>query len=183
MAADALVAGGYVAVGIDHFARPTDRLAQAAAEGRLRRNFQGYTTDDSTCLIGLGASAISSLPAGYAQNATDVRSWRERILFRDPATVRGIALSADDLMRRAVIERLMCDLAVDLDAIAARHGTTRAAFDDAVSTLAGLARLGVIDTAGPVVRVRTEARPLARVVASAFDTYLAAGFGRHSVAV
>ncbi len=182
-AADLLAGLGYRAVGIDHFARPGDSLAEAAAAGTLRRNFQGYTTDAASYLIGLGASAISSLPAGYAQNAADVKAWLDRAETGRLATARGVALTDDDLLRRDAIERVMCDLAVDLDAVAARHGTDSRAFVDTFPTLRSLAEIGIATLDGPVVRVAAEARPLARLVAAAFDTYLDAGAGRHSAAV
>ena len=182
-ATEMLTAAGYVPIGIDHFARPGDSLARAAAQRRLRRNFQGYTTDDAGTLIGLGASAISSCPSGYAQNLANIRDWRERVTAGRLATVRGVALGAQDRLRRDAIERVMCDLAVDLSDVAASHGAGLDAFRDAEPALEELRRAGILDLAGPLIRVRPEARPLARVVAAAFDAYLAAGRGRHSVAV
>ena len=182
-AAQMLVEAGYVPVGIDHFARAGDSLAHAAARGEVRRNFQGYTTDGAGYLIGLGASAISSFPAGYAQNAAYVRDWRDAVVAGRLATARGIALGAEDWLRREVIERVMCELSVDLRAVAERHGTDTAAFDDVRPELDALARAGIVDVSGTTIRVRPGARPLARVVAAAFDTYLAAGRGRHSAAV
>jgi len=182
-AAQMLVDAGYVAVGIDHFARPGDSLAQAAACGALRRNFQGYTTDKAEYLIGFGASAISAGPSGYAQNLTAIRDWNDRVGAGRLATARGVAFGSDDRLRADTIERLMCDLAVDLSDVAARHGVAVEAFRGSRAALDRLSRAGIVDVAGPVVRVRPDARPLARVVAAAFDAYLAAGAGRHSAAV
>lgn len=182
-AAAALTAGGYEPVGIDHFARPHDALATAASSGTLRRNFQGYTTDAASHLIGFGASAISSLPAGYAQNTANVKEWLERVEAGRLATARGLAFDADDRLRGDIIERLMCDLAVDLDAVAARHNTDARAVADAFPQLDALAQDGIVSLAGARITVRPEARPLARLVAAAFDSYLATGRARHSVAV
>ncbi len=182
-AREMLVEAGYVAVGIDHFARLGDGLARAVENGTLHRNFQGYTTDDAGTLIGLGASAISSFRAGYAQNAVDIRDWRESVVAGRLATARGVRLSLDDRLRRDAIERVMCDLSVDLGEVATRQGADVAAFAESRHALDDLARAGLVDVAGTVVRVRPEARPLARVVAAAFDAYLAAGRGRHSAAV
>lgn len=182
-AREMLMEAGYVSVGIDHFARPADSLGRAAERGTLRRNFQGYTTDDAGTLIGLGASAISSFPAGYAQNAVDIRDWRESVMAGRLATARGVRLGPDDRLRRDAIERVMCDLSVDLEEVAARHGTDIAAFAESRRTLGDLARAGLVDVAGTVVRVRPEARSLTRVVAAAFDAYLGGGRGRHSAAV
>src|SRR5581483_8117651 len=114
----ALIALGYLPIGFDHFALPDDSLAQAAAAGRLRRNFQGYTTDNADALIGLGASAIGRLPQGFVQNAPDLRGYARAIESGAFATARGIALSNDDRRRGRIIEQLMCNFAVDLNALA-----------------------------------------------------------------
>jgi oxygen-independent coproporphyrinogen III oxidase len=182
-AADLLRDAGYVAIGIDHFALPSDSLAQAAATGHLRRNFQGYTTDGAEHLVGFGASAISALPQGYAQNVADTANWLSLVETGRLPVARGIALGDDDRLRRDVIERLMCDLMVDLDAAARHHGRSTSAFADALPALGSLAREGIVDFDGWIVRVTPEARPLARLAAAAFDSWLAAGHGRHSVAV
>lgn len=182
-AAATLTGSGYTPVGIDHFARPHDALARAARNGTLRRNFQGYTTDDAAHLIGFGASAISSLPAGYAQNAANAKEWLQSVETGRLATARGLALNANDRLRGAIIERLMCDLAVDLDAVAARHGTDSRAVADAFPALEALARDGIVTLAGARIVVAPAARPLARLAAAAFDSYLGAGQARHSMAV
>jgi len=183
MAADLLTAAGYVALGIDHFARPEDSLARAASVGRLRRNFQGYTTDVAPYLIGFGASAIGSAPEGYVQNAADVKTWLDAVERDHLATARGLVLTDDDRMRRDVIERIMCHLAVDLDAMAAPYGHDAGVFADAFPALRELASEGIVKLEGPRVLLTNEARPFARIVAAAFDSYLGSGYGRHSVAV
>ncbi|MDR1828295.1 MAG: oxygen-independent coproporphyrinogen III oxidase, partial [Methylobacteriaceae bacterium] len=114
-AARRLEDSGYIAIGIDHFAKPGDAMARFQAEGRLHRNFQGYTTDDALALIGFGASAIGFLPQGYVQNTTPIAGYLEAVAAGGLATARGVALSDADRLRRAVIERLMCDFYVDLD--------------------------------------------------------------------
>ena len=125
---DALVAAGYMRIGLDHYARPGDLLAQAWMEGRLRRNFQGYTNDPADALIGFGASAIGQSARGYVQNVSAIKPWRDRIEAGDLATARGLALTADDLLRGEVVERLMCDLRVDVSAVLHRHGFARGLF-------------------------------------------------------
>ncbi|HEX6141693.1 MAG TPA: oxygen-independent coproporphyrinogen III oxidase [Geminicoccaceae bacterium] len=180
-----LEAAGYRPIGLDHFARPGDPLARALADGRLRRNFQGYTADPAPVLLGFGASAIGSLPQGYVQNAVPVRAWGEAIRAGRLATVRGLELDDEDRLRRAVIERLMCDLEVDLEAVGRRFGVDAGHFMPELDALAGLAadRIVVIG-AGGRIRVPDEARPLVRVVAAVFDQYLdAAGAARHARAV
>ncbi len=113
--------GGYVAIGLDHYAQPDDPMAKAAAARRLKRGFQGYTTDAAPVLIGFGASAIGSLPQGYVQNAPTAAAYGNEIEAGRLATVRGVELSADDRLRRDAIGHIMCDLAVDLEAVAFRH--------------------------------------------------------------
>jgi oxygen-independent coproporphyrinogen III oxidase len=173
LAADLLTAAGYVAIGIDHFARPEDRLAQAAAGGRLRRNFQGYTDDNSDALIGFGPSAISALADGYTQNTADIPAWLARVEAGELATARGIALDDEDRLRRDVIERLMCDLRVDLLALLRTRPTLFRALADVHPALAELERAGLVVLEGPTVRIVPQARPLARIVAAAFDASLA----------
>lgn len=183
LAAGMLAISGYALIGIDHFARPQDRLARAAASGRLHRNFQGYTADDAPYLIGFGASAIGALPQGYVQNDADVANWLARIETGQLATARGVALHEDDRLRRDVIERLMCDLAVDLDRIARGFGTTASAFAAEKAALAPFVRDGLVEIDGDRVHLTQRGRPLMRSVAAVFDRHLAASAARHSRAV
>lgn len=178
-----ITAAGYDAIGLDHFARPDDALATAARGGRLRRNFQGYTTDDAPVLLGLGASSIGSLPQGYVQNAPGVPGWREAIQAGHLPTVRGVALSAEDRLRRDVIERIMCDFAVDLAAVAARHGADPASLMDAAPALQEMARDGLVRWSGYQLKVTEAGRVFVRTVAASFDTYLRPGTARHAAAV
>ena len=171
---------GYVAVGLDHFARPDNALAGASKRGRLHRNFQGYTTDDAAVLIGFGASAIGTLPQGYVQNAVPLGTYRDAISRGDLAVYRGLAVSPDDRLRRAIIERLMCDLEVDLAAVCAAHGDDPPRFDPELEALARMAEDGIVTISGHRIRVSEECRPLLRVVAAVFDRHLANGEGRYS---
>jgi len=182
-AAERLVAAGYEWIGLDHFARPDDTLAVAAREGRLRRNFQGYTTDDAPALLGLGASAIGRLPRGYVQNHKHVRDYAGAVGQGELPVARGVALSDEDRLRAEVIERLMCDLEVDLGAVAEAHGVDPAVFADALARLAPMAADGVVRREGWRVGVPEAARPLLRAVAAVFDGYLGSGQARHARAV
>jgi oxygen-independent coproporphyrinogen-3 oxidase len=179
-AGERLARAGYRAVGLDHFALPGDRLLRALEEGRLKRNFQGYTDDPADALIGFGASAIGSLPQGYAQNAVADKDYAEAVGRGELATARGIALAADDRLRRAVIERLMCDFAVELEAVAVRHGVSAAAFADELAALGRLADEGLVTVAGARIAVTDAGRPLVRTIAAVFDRYLARGRASHS---
>jgi oxygen-independent coproporphyrinogen-3 oxidase len=178
-----LAGHGYVPIGLDHFARPDDELAAAARTGRLRRNFQGYTTDPADALIGLGASAIGKLPQGFAQNAVDIAGYARAVTQGAFATVKGIAVSADDVLRGAIIERLMCDLAVDLAALPAGTPHSAATFAHERADLDALAAAGLITIEGSRITVTEEGRPFVRLVAAAFDAYLAQSRSRHSIAV
>ena len=179
---DTLVQFGYQPVGLDHYAKPNDQLA--AKEGRLQRNFQGYTDDDADALVGLGASAISRLPQGFAQNAPAVGNYSRAIAEGKLATVKGIALSNDDRLRGRIIERLMCDMAVDLDAIADEFGFDFATnFAEELDSLQPFQNIGSVLIDGHRIRITEKGRPYMRLVASAFDAYLGRAKTRHSVAV
>jgi len=177
-----LVERGYQAIGIDHFALPNDCLAVAAREGRLRRNFQGYTTDQADALIGLGASSISAMPQGYAQNAVQTNDYLRVVDASALPVAKGLQLSSEDIWRRAVIERLMCDFAVDTEAIALRFALPDDAFAADFERLRPLADDGLVHIDGAQVHIPKEGQPLARVVAAAFDVYFAAqdGVKRHA---
>lgn len=173
-AADTLVAGGYMPVGFDHFAAPGDSLATAERQGRLHRNFQGYTDDESEALIGLGASAISSLPGLIYQNAADTGDYKAALAERRLPVVRGIPLSADDHRIAQVIERVLCDFEVFLESdlhIAA------------CSRLAPLVHAGLITMTGNHLTVTARGRPYVRSVAACFDPGFAPKPGVHSLAV
>ena len=177
--------GGYVPVGLDHYALPNDSLALASAASGLKRNFQGYTTDAAPALIGLGASAIGGLPQGYVQNATGVPAYTAAIGQGVLATVRGLAVTAEDRLRRDVIERIMCGATTDLPAIAAAHGMDAALLLAAEPGLAQCAADGLITWDGAQVTVTEAGRPFARNVAALFDAYLsrASTKPRHAQAV
>lgn len=173
----------YLPVGIDHFALPGDDLACAAAEGRLARNFQGYTTDAAETLLAAGPSGIAATAAGYAQNATDLAAWTAALGEGRLPIARGIALRPADRLRREVIERLMCDLSVDLEQVAARHGADPAVFVHNLDRLLPFATEGMVTTDGWRVSVPPEARIALRSIAAVFDGYLDPGLARHATAV
>jgi oxygen-independent coproporphyrinogen-3 oxidase len=179
VAAETLTSMGYEAVGLDHFALPDDELCVAQRERRLHRNFQGYTTDDADALIGLGASAIGRLPQGFVQNAPDLGGYSRAVAAGRLPIVKGLTLSDDDRVRGDIIERLMCDFELDLDAVpgGAAHFATE------LEALRPLAAEGLLRIEGNRIAVTTSGRPFVRIAAAAFDTYLATSQKRHSVAV
>jgi len=181
--ANALEGEGYVQIGLDHFALPDDAMAIAFREGRVRRNFQGYTTDAHQVLIGLGASAIGQLPQGYVQNEPQVRAYSEAINSGRPASVKGYALNSDDRLRADIIERIMCDHQVDLDAVCARHGAATDEVLESAPRLQALLADGVVELHGTSLAVAQNARNLVRSVAAAFDAHLDLSKQLHSHAV
>ncbi len=180
--AETLRAAGYVQIGLDHFALPQDGMAIASREGRLRRNFQGYAAESYDVLVALGASSIGTTPSGYVQNEVAHGQYEQRIAANRLATVKGYRLTADDRFRAELIERVMCDFAVDVGTIAARHGVDPATVLDCNSRLQALAEDGVVAIAGGKVSVRTDFRFLVRAVAAAFDAYIDTKARTHSKA-
>ena len=180
---DRLEAAGYRRIGLDHYALPGDPMTAALAEGRLHRNFQGYTTDPASTLIGLGASAIGQLPQGYVQNEPILKSYMKAIGEGRLATCKGLALTPEDRLRGDLIERLMCDFRVDIDEVCRRHNQPAARVADAFAGLDRLAADGIVRQHGGVVEVEPEARGLVRAVAATFDAYLAQSTRTHSPAV
>ena len=144
---------GYEALGLDHFALPADPLTRAAREGSLRRNFQGYTTDRAPVLLGLGPSAIGSLPGGHAQNETDERRYREQVQAGHLPVVRGVAATREDRQRAALIERLMCDFALDIDAQAESEPGMRAILDEGLERMLPLCCNGLVRREGARLEV------------------------------
>ena len=173
---------GYVAIGLDHFARAEDDMAVAANAHDLHRNFQGYTVDDADALLPLGASSIGRLPQGYVQNAPDVAGWRRMVEAGQLPVVKGCAFKRDDILRAQVIERLMCDFEVDFGSLAKANGN-ETQLDDCIPELDELQREGVIERCGRHIRVPPQAQPFVRLAAAAFDAYLQKNAARHSVAV
>lgn len=173
-----LEAHGYVAIGLDHFALPDDDLALAASAGRLRRSFQGYVIEQVPALIGLGPSAISTLPQGYAQNQSEPGAWAKAVSSGQLPIARGHVLTEDDRVRRRLIESLMCDFEGDLRPL----GGARACAGE-LATLAPMIRDGLVHVHENRIELSEAARPLCRVVGAAFDVYAARAQARHSRAV
>lgn len=178
-----LIQAGYVQIGLDHFAAADDPMAIALRESRLHRNFQGYTTDSAEILLGLGASAIGSLPQGYVGNETTLHGYKDLIRAGKLATARGIAVDSDDLLRRSLIERLMCDLTLDIDQFSAERGVDPAQFDEDLENLRPMLEDGLILVEGRRLTMTEQGRPLVRAACAAFDRYLHKGQMRHSRAV
>ena len=183
IAAERLTAAGYVRIGLDHYARPEDELARSSAEGRLHRNFQGYTPDAAATLIGLGASSISRLPQGYAQNIASIVDWRHAVEAGSLPTARGLEFIGDDRLRADIIEALMCQGEVDLEAVSIEHGADLRCLDRAWAPLERFESQGLLTVDGALIRLTSKGRSLSRTVCTAFDRYFAQDSGRHARAV
>ena len=181
--AEALVDAGYVRIGLDHFALPGDSLTVARQDGRLKRNFQGYTDDTADTLIGLGASAIGRMPQGFVQNIVSTRDYLARIAEDRLATAKGYAFTGEDRCRADIIERIMCDLTVDLPGVSRAHGRDhRSAIVDR-SRIESLIADGAVTMIEDRLSISDGAEFLVRSVASAFDAHLAHSAATHSRAV
>jgi oxygen-independent coproporphyrinogen III oxidase len=181
--ANALKEAGYIQIGLDHFALPSDQMTAALREGRLHRNFQGYTTDESTVLLGFGASAIGHLPQGYVQNQVAIGDYSDAIATGRLATAKGYAMTEEDVLRAEIIERIMCDFGVDVGAVCARHGSGADAVLKSAPRLKQLVSDGVVEIEGSSLKVPNKSRFLVRSVAAAFDAHLDQSQRLHSRAV
>jgi oxygen-independent coproporphyrinogen-3 oxidase len=170
---------GYSYIGMDHFALENDSLAVAKRQGRLHRNFQGYSTQPDGDLIGLGVSAIGQIGACYAQNAKTLPEYYEALEQGRFATARGLVLDSDDLLRRTVIMAIMCQGQVVYADIEAAHGVDiRKAFAAELEQLDALAAQGLVSMASDAFRVTPAGWYVVRAVAMLFDKYLQADRNR-----
>lgn len=173
LAIERLTAAGYVHIGMDHFARPDDELALAQRKGQLHRNFQGYSTHADCDLLAFGISAIGKIGPTYSQNLRTLDEYYARIDADRLPAFRGYRLSADDLLRRDVIQALMCNFAVDFAAIGEAHGIAfNRCFAPELEALAPLADDGLVDVSSRRIAVTPRGRLLVRSVAMVFDRFL-----------
>ncbi|WP_308561735.1 oxygen-independent coproporphyrinogen III oxidase [uncultured Klebsiella sp.] len=170
---DLLTAAGYQFIGMDHFARPDDELAIAQREGILHRNFQGYTTQGDTDLLGLGVSAISMIGDCYAQNQKELKKYYQQVDETGTALWRGIALTRDDCIRRDVIKSLICNFRLDFSVIEAQWALDFGRyFAQDLQLLAPLANDGLVDVNEKGIQVTAKGRLLIRNICMCFDAYL-----------
>jgi oxygen-independent coproporphyrinogen-3 oxidase len=168
-----LAKAGYRYIGMDHFALPDDELAVAQEEGTLQRNFQGYTTHGHCDLIGLGVSAISQIGDLYSQNDSDINNYQQSLGNGQLATRRGLHCNADDRVRRAVIQQLICHFELDFRGIEQAYGIDfRAYFAELWADLQQLHDDGLIELNERAIRVRPAGRLLVRSLCMLFDRYL-----------
>lgn len=173
MAKEKLLAAGYVAIGMDHFAKREDELAVAQAERRLSRNFQGYTVLPAADTVAVGASSISDLAGAYAQNVRSLPRYYEAIRAGGFATDKGAWLSQDDAIRRDAIMELMCNFHLDLRALGRRHGIDAVGYlADSLEKLRGMEADGLVVVGDEAVAMTELGRSFVRPAAMAFDAWL-----------
>ncbi len=170
LASEKLQQAGYQAIGLDHFALPGDSLLIAREQGDMKRNFQGYSADPATTIIGFGASAIGSLPGGYAQNSPDLKAYTEALEKGEIPARRGLKVDALDLMVREVISTLMSYFTVDPHAIAKKHGLDYD-FKREKDDLEKLVTVGYLKQSGTSYQITSTGQPYLRAIATLFDQY------------
>jgi len=164
---------GYHYIGMDHFAKPQDELAVAQRDGKLHRNFQGYTTQGDSDLLGLGVSAISMVGDSYAQNQKDLNSWYSSVEQQGNGLWRGVALTRDDCLRRDVIKTLICHFSLDFAAIEAQWGICfHDYFAEDLALLKPLIADGLVEQTTTGLEVTGIGRLLVRNICMCFDRYL-----------
>jgi oxygen-independent coproporphyrinogen III oxidase len=176
-----LRAAGYLYIGMDHFAKPGDDLAVAQRQGRLTRNFQGYSSAGDSDIVGLGVSAISKVGPVYAQNVKTLDEYYARLESGEVPVMRGIELSQDDLARRAVIQALACHFAVSKEAISIAHLIDfDRYFPVELGELKEMESEGLVALDGEWISVTPRGRLLVRALCAVFDRHLRADRNRSS---
>ncbi len=182
MTIEKLADSGYEYIGMDHFAKPDDELAIAQREKTLYRNFQGYSTKAGCDLYAFGITSISMLPRAYAQNVKTIADYKYRIEHDMPVVFRGYRLSDDDLLRRHVIMRLMCDLELNKRDVEARFGIHfDEYFSNAVEQLSSFQEDGLLQHSDDSITIRPMGRLVIRNIAMCFDAYLPAETGNKPI--
>ncbi len=170
-----LTEAGYVYIGMDHFAKPDDELTVAQRQGRLHRNFQGYSTQAECDMLAFGVSAIGKIGPAYAQNVKTLDEYYDAIDRDQLPVLRGIELTADDLLRRSIIQALMCHFALSMQSIEIAHLIDfREYFATELADLAEMEKAGLVQVEGDWINVLPAGRLLVRGIAMVFDRYLRA---------
>jgi oxygen-independent coproporphyrinogen-3 oxidase len=170
-----LTEAGYVYIGMDHFAKPDDELTVAQRQGRLHRNFQGYSTHAECDMLSFGVSAIAKIGPIYAQNVKTLDEYYDALDRDELPVLRGIELTADDLLRRAVIQALMCHFELSMQSFEIAHLVDfRSYFAEELADLRQMEAAGLVKVEGDWISVQPAGRLLVRAIAMVFDRYLRA---------
>jgi oxygen-independent coproporphyrinogen-3 oxidase len=177
-----LTSAGMTSVGLDHFVTADDDMLHALHARKLARNFQGYTTDNSPALIGLGMSSISRTEQGFFQNYPNITEYRQSILDGKLPCVRGRLVTDEDALRACIISDLMCYLSVNIGDILMRRGKPTDYFDDILQSLTDLSDDGLLTVQNRIVTISPEARQATRIAAARFDAYFTGPGKKHAQA-
>lgn len=170
---DKLQTGGYLYIGMDHFAKPSDQLAIAQQEGKLHRNFQGYTTHEEYELIGVGVSSIGSINGQYHQNVKDVEPYYRLLDIGKIPTWRGASVGEDDRMRKTVIFSLICHFKLDIKNIESKFNIEfQQYFHSELAALKPFVEDGLIEIGNNKIKVTNKGRLLIRNICMVFDAYM-----------
>ncbi len=172
LATQRLLDAGYLMIGLDHFAKATDELAKARADGTMQRNFMGYTTRAGSDLLAFGPSAISRVGRDFAQNTKSLEAYETSVDGGHLPIERGMRLSDDDLLREHVIQAIMCYGSVDFDKTLATFGTDLLEGDSVKRSLEAVEADGLIEWSGRTLTVTALGRFFLRNIAMSFDAYL-----------
>ena len=164
---------GYVYIGMDHFALEEDSMVKAQQEGSLQRNFQGYSTHAHTDLIGIGVSSIGSIFDSYSQNSSNMDEYREMVTAGKLPIVRGLVMNTDDLLRKQIINQLICHFQLDIEKIEAQWEIDfKKYFKSEVKQLEAMVKDGLLKIDDKSIQVETRGRLLIRNICMTFDSYL-----------
>ena len=170
-----LTEAGYVFIGMDHFAKPGDELAIAQREGRLHRNFQGYSTHSDCDLMSFGISSISKVGPSYYQNVKTLDEYYDQLDKGELPVYRGIELDADDILRRSIIQSLMCHFELSMESVETAHGIDfRTYFASELGALHEMVQGGLLRIEAKRLVVLPPGRMLVRAISMAFDKFLRA---------
>ena len=168
-----LTEAGYVFIGMDHFAKPDDELAVAQRQGRLHRNFQGYSTYAEADLLAFGVSSIGKVGSTYSQNFRTLEEYYAALDNNVLPIMRGLELTSDDMLRRSIIQALMCHFELSIESIEIAHLIKfREYFAAELESLKEMEAAGLLEITDQWINVLPKGRMLVRVIAMAFDRYL-----------
>lgn len=168
-----LTEAGYTYIGMDHFAKPDDDLSTAQRQGRLHRNFQGYSTQAECDLLAFGVSAIGSIGPVYAQNHKILDDYYDALDRDELPVLRGVELNADDLVRRAIIQALMCHFELSIESVEVAHLIDfKSYFSTEIAALGEMEAAGLVKIDDQWIHVEPAGRMLVRAIAMVFDRYL-----------
>ncbi len=180
VAAKQLQKEGYAAIGLDHFAIETDQMKIALKNKKLKRNFQGYSTDKAANLIGFGVSSIGQLQSGYVQNTLDFEEYKKNILAEKLPVIKGIKTDLDDKIRKEIIDEIMCYMEVDINEICKKFNLSASYFAKEIEALSELEKDQLIKIENNVIKLNPQTPQITRVVSSAFDKFFTPSATKHS---